>query len=228
MYSSLDPFKKAEKTAKLELLIRNLCELHKKGKIDINPDIKELLQAESTKHRAHGHSSLLTAKLHQAAKQLCENNDIVIRRVDKSDLFVILNHLEYIDKVDSLLQGPSKFLHVKMNPREEIRKKVTQSIDNANASRDGVKFSPLQGHYEPGNFYGNGKTHKPGHKLRHIISQIPTPTYQLAKQLNDPITPFIPTIHALRSTDEFVDILRNTNPQGILASLDIESLWTLP
>ncbi|XP_076042094.1 uncharacterized protein LOC143025994 [Oratosquilla oratoria] len=219
-------FKKEEKTAELELLYRNLCELHKKGKIDMNPDIKELLQAESTKHRAHGRSSLLTAELRQAAKELRENNDIVIRRADKSDLFVILNRSEYIDKVDSILQDPSKFLRVKKNPIDEIRKKVTKLIDNANADKDGVKFSPLQGHYEPGYFYGNVKTHKPGHKLRPIISQIPTPTYQLAKQLNDLITPYIPTVHALRSTDEFADLLRNTNPQGILASLDVESLFS--
>ncbi|XP_076041901.1 uncharacterized protein LOC143025777 [Oratosquilla oratoria] len=161
-----------------------------------------------------------------AAKELRENNDIVIRRADKSDLFVILNRSEYIDKVDSILQDPSKFLRVKKNPIDEIRKKVTKLIDNANADKDGVKFSPLQGHYEPGYFYGNVKTHKPGHKLRPIISQIPTPTYQLAKQLNDLITPYIPTVHALRSTDEFVDLLRNTNPQGILASLDVESLFS--
>ncbi|XP_076030436.1 uncharacterized protein LOC143018739 [Oratosquilla oratoria] len=164
-----------EKTAELELLYRNLCELHKKGKIDMNPDIKELLQAESTKHRAHGRSSLLTAELRQAAKELRENNDIVIRRADKSDLFVILNRSEYIDKVDSILQDPSKFLRLKKNPIDEILKKVTKLIDNANADRDGVKFS-----------------------LCKVIMNL----------------------------DEFVDLLRNTNPQGILASLDVESLFT--
>ncbi|XP_076039423.1 uncharacterized protein LOC143024499 [Oratosquilla oratoria] len=147
-------------------------------------------------------------------------------RADKSDLFVILNRSEYIDKVDSLLEDPSKFLRVKKNPIDEIRKKVTKLIDNANASRDGAKFSPLQGHYKLGYFYGNVKTNKPGHNLRPIISQIPTPTYQLAKQLNELITPYILTIHALRSTYEFVDLLRKTNPQGILSSLDVESLFT--
>ncbi|XP_076029364.1 uncharacterized protein LOC143018124 [Oratosquilla oratoria] len=218
--------KKTKKTAELELLYRNLCELHKKCKIDINPGVKELLQAESTKHRADGRSSLLTAELRKAVKQLRENNDIVIRRAEKSDLFDILNRSEYIDKVVSLLQDPSKFLRVKKNRIEEIQKKFTKSIENANASRDSLKFSPLQGHYEPGYFYGNVKTHKPEHKLRPIISQIPTLTYQVAKQLNGLITPYIPTIHALRSTDEFVDLLRNSNPQGILASLYVESLFT--
>ncbi|XP_076045754.1 uncharacterized protein LOC143027995 [Oratosquilla oratoria] len=219
-------FRKIEKTAELELLYRNLCELHKDGKINMNPDVKEQLQAESTKHRGVGGGSLLTAELRQAAKELRENKDIVIRRADKSDLFVILNRSDYFDKVDSLLQDSSKFLQIRRNPVDRIRKKVTDLINNANAVIDGVKFHNLQGHYEPGYFYGNVKTHKPGCKLRPIISQIPTPTYQLAKQLNDLITPYIPTLHSLRSTDEFVDILRNTALQGKLASLDVESLFS--
>ncbi|XP_076032005.1 uncharacterized protein LOC143019913 [Oratosquilla oratoria] len=192
----------------------------------MNPDVKEQLQAESTKHRGVGGGSLLTAELRQAAKELRENKDIVIRRADKSDLFVILNRSDYFDKVDSLLQDSSKFLQIRRNPVDRIRKKVTDLINNANAVIDGVKFHNLQGHYEPGYFYGNVKTHKPGCKLRPIISQIPTPTYQLAKQLNDLITPYIPTLHSLRSTYEFVDILRNTAPQGMLASLDVESLFS--
>ncbi|XP_076052765.1 uncharacterized protein LOC143032182 [Oratosquilla oratoria] len=182
--------------------------------------------AESTKHRSFGSGSLLTAELRQAAKELRENKDIVIRRADKTDLFVILNRSDYIDKVESLLQDSSKFLRVNRNPVDDIRKKVTKLINIANAVVDGVKFQNLHGHYEPGYLYGNVKTHKPGHKLRPIISQIPTPTYHLAKQLNDLITPYIPTTHALRSTDEFIDILRNTTPQGILASLDVESLFS--
>ncbi|XP_076045746.1 uncharacterized protein LOC143027986 [Oratosquilla oratoria] len=200
-------FRKIEKTAELELLYRNLCELHKDGKINMNPDVKEQLQAESTKHRGVGGGSLLTAELRQAAKELRENKDIVIRRADKSDLFVILNRSDYFDKVDSLLQDSSKFLQIRRNPVDRIRKKVTDLINNANAVIDGVKFHNLQGHYEPGYFYD-------------------TPTYQLAKQLNDLITPYIPTLHTLRSTDEFVDILRNTAPQGMLASLDVESLFS--
>ncbi|XP_076036939.1 uncharacterized protein LOC143022555 [Oratosquilla oratoria] len=183
----------------------------------MNPDVKELLQAESTKHRGYGKSSLLTAELRLAAKELRENKDIVIRRADKSDLFVILNRSDYIEKVESILQDTSKFVRVNRNPIDDIRKRVTKLIDFSNALIDGVKFAQRQGHYEPGYFYGNVKTHKPGHKLRPIISQIPTPTYHLAKQLNELITPYIPTFHTLRSTDKFVEFLRNSNPQGILA-----------
>ncbi|XP_076065026.1 uncharacterized protein LOC143039059 [Oratosquilla oratoria] len=218
--------KKAEKIADLELLYKNLCEFHQKGKINMKPIFIELLQAESTKRRGYGKSSLLTAELRLAAKELRENKDIVIRRADKSDLFVILNRSDYIEKVESILQDTSKFVRVNRNPIDNIRKRVTKLIAASNALIDGVKFAPLQGHYEPGYFYGNVKTLKPGHKLRPIISQIPTPTYHLAKQLNELITPYIPTFHTLLSMDEFVEFLKNSNPQGTLASLDVESLYT--
>ena len=208
------------------MLYRNLCDLHKSGKIVLNSDLKEQLQAESTKQRAFGRGSLLTPALSRAAKELRDNRDIVIRRADKSEIFVILNRSDYLDKVNSLLNDSSKFQRIQRNPIDHLRKKVSKLIDNANAVAGGMKFSQLHGHYEPGYFYGNIKTHKPGHKLRPIISQIPTPTYQLAKQLNTLISPYLPNKYALRSTDEFIELIKNKTPQGFLASLDAESLFT--
>ncbi|KAF2351900.1 hypothetical protein FHG87_017344, partial [Trinorchestia longiramus] len=59
-----------------------------------------------------------------------------------------------------------------------------------------------------------------------IISQIPTPTYEVAKQLNRIISPYLPAKYQINSTDEFLQIIRVTRPQGIIASLDVESLFT--
>ena len=40
------------------------------------------------------------------------------------------------------------------------------------------------------------------------------------------ITPYLPAKYQLNSTDDFLQILRATTPHGILASLDVESLFT--
>ena len=72
----------------------------------------------------------------------------------------------------------------------------------------------------------NVKIHKPNNPLRPIISQTPTPCYKLAKRLNELLKPFIPAKYSLSSVDEFIDILRTTNPTGQLASIDVESLFT--
>ena len=74
--------------------------------------------------------------------------------------------------------------------------------------------------------YGNVKNHKPNNPLCPIISQVTTPTYHLAKQLNKIITPYLPAEYMLKSTDEFIDILQTTKPDGLIASLDVESLFT--
>ena len=70
------------------------------------------------------------------------------------------------------------------------------------------------------------KTHKAGNPLRPIISQIPTPTYRLAKKLNQLLTPFVPAEFSLRSPTQFIDILENKSSNGLIASLDVESLFT--
>ena len=70
------------------------------------------------------------------------------------------------------------------------------------------------------------KTNKPGNPLRPIIPQIPTPTYKLAKHLNEIITPYIPTTYSLKSTGEFIDLLRASKPSKLMASLDVTSLFT--
>ena len=70
------------------------------------------------------------------------------------------------------------------------------------------------------------KTHKTGKPLRPIISQVNTPTYKLAKRLNTLLKPYIPAQHCIDSVDEFIDILRTKNPEGELASIDVESLFS--
>ncbi|XP_076041904.1 uncharacterized protein LOC143025781 [Oratosquilla oratoria] len=74
--------------------------------------------------------------------------------------------------------------------------------------------------------YGNVKTHKPGNKLRPIISQIPSPTYNIAKQLCAILTPYVPATYSLNSATDFLDILKANSANGIIASLDVEKLFT--
>ena len=53
-----------------------------------------------------------------------------------------------------------------------------------------------------------------------------SPTYQLAKTLNQIVTPYLPNKYSLKSTDDFLDLLNSIQCKGILASLDVESLFT--
>ena len=90
---------------------------------------------------------------------------------------------------------------------------------------DDVHFKKATGHYSPGYIYGNVKTHKPGNPIRPIISQVPTPTYAVSKQFDDIMKPYLPTEYIIKSRDEFIDIVKTIQTNGVLASLDVESLF---
>ena len=166
----------------------------------------------------------------QAAKSLRENNDIVIRRADKSNVFVILDRNEYRRKINVILSDGSKFLNVSKNPCDKLQKKVNGLIDEANtySTSQGKPnlFKKVIGDYSPGYVYGNVKTHKDGNKLRPIISQFTTPTYEISKKVDSLIKKYLPQGRMLKSSAEFVSLLSDQTSQGNIYSLDVESLFT--
>ena len=105
----------------------------------------------------------------------------MITRPDKGKGVVIVAKEEYINKMKEILSDRSKFKQIKSNPVDTLKKKANKLIDRLNAVMGDIKLPKIIGDYKPGYIYGNVKTHKPGNPLRPIISQIPTPTYNLAK-----------------------------------------------
>ena len=133
---------------------------------------------------------------------------------------------EYLQKLDQILGDENKFKKITRDPTEPLKKKINDLVDKVNAVYDHTKLPKLFGDYRLGYCYGNVKTHKPGNKLRPIISQIPTPTYQIAKKLNEILTPYTPIAYSVNSPTSFLDLLANDNSMGPIASLDVESLFT--
>ena len=219
-------FDETDKKAELEMLYESILNLNKQGKITINPSLHEQLQAEGTKHRSRKPSQLLPPHLRQAVQELKTTPGLIIKRADKSNIYVLMDEEEYLEKINHILQDPSKFQPISRNPINQLKSEVNKLITKANAASGQLHFSTIIGDFLPGYMYGNVKTHKPNHPLRPIISQVPTPTYKIAKQLNEIISPFIPSKYSLKSTDEFLDILRTTKASGLLASLDAESLFS--
>ncbi|XP_076069748.1 uncharacterized protein LOC143041624 [Oratosquilla oratoria] len=144
-----------------------------------------------------------------AAKQLKKDPDITIRKADKTAAYVLMNTSEYLDKMDTILSDETKFKKISKDPTESLKKKLNKLITINNDANTSIKFNKLSGVYRMGYCYGNMKTHKPGNKLRPIITQISTPTYGIAKQLCTILTPYIPAASSLHSATDFLDILKN-------------------
>ncbi|XP_076043851.1 uncharacterized protein LOC143026947 [Oratosquilla oratoria] len=220
-------YNQINKKVEIAALFEDICKLEKEGKISVNQDLQEQLQSESTKSRhQHNTTPLLSPRLKEAARQLRENEKIIIRKADKSSCYVILDKSVYIEKCRDILQDHSKFKLISRNPTENLKKKLNNLITGVNAEIGGTKFSKLVGDFQPGYFYGNVKTHKENNPLRPIISQISTPSYQVAKILHNIISPYIPTTYSLRSTEEFIDLLNTNQTKGPIASLDAQNLFT--
>ena len=214
------------KKAELELLYQDVISLRDQRKINVNPDIKEQLMSESTKNRSRPGRRSLSPRLLRAAKELKDDPNIQIRKADKSNTYVLLDKSEYLSKMDDILADDSKFTPISRNPIDELKRSANNLIEAANKATGANTFSRIVGEFQPGYMYGNVKTHKLGNPLRPIISQIPLPTYNLAKQLNSILISYVPDTYSLKSPSEFVDLIRTRKPNGMLASLDVSNLFT--
>ena len=218
--------KDMDKRIEIESLLESIFSLEDKGAVTTTDELQPLLLAEALQDRGNYRSRILNPRLRKAAKDLRQNNDVVIRRADKTAAFVLISKEEYLSKLDNILQDPLKFQRVRRNPIEDIKREVNSIIDGVNALNGAIHLPRICGDYDVGYIYGNVKTHKPGNPLRPIISQCPTPTYQLAKALNKILTPYIPDEYCLKSSTEFLQAIAAAPSEGVMASLDVESLFT--
>ncbi|XP_076037678.1 uncharacterized protein LOC143023084 [Oratosquilla oratoria] len=102
-----------------------------------------------------------------------------------------------------ILSDPTKFSRLMKDSTEALNKRISSLVTCANKLQQEMKFPKNIGDYKPGHCYGSVKTHKSGNPLR-PISQRTSPTYRI----------------------EFIDILRTTETDEDIASLDAESLFT--
>ena len=209
----------------LETLYSNLTTTNNNNLIHFHTNLKDLW-AEVVKQRDYTHSAIIPKHLKIATSALKNHPDISVRRADKSNMFVILDRLTYKNKLESIIHDTSKFTKMNHNPKTELKITVNKTIYKIN-KRNKEKTLPLIIlKFNPVYLYGTVKTHKLNYPLRPIISQTPTLVYNTAKQLNGITTPYIPAKYSINSTDEFVQVLHETQPIGILAFLYVESLFT--
>ena len=80
----------------------------------------------------------------------------------------------------------------------------------------------------PGKLYNTVKVHNSNFPLRPIVLMVNTPEYTLANFLNNMIELYSPQTRMLKSTDYFVEELKEFNPsnQNTMVSFEVVSLFT--
>ena len=191
-YHYEEKFDQKKKRLEIEILLDSIMSLQKKGEVTTSDSLKPLLLAESLTNRRRNCGSIMNKELRNAAKTLKQAEGITIRRADKTASLVLINTEEYHNKLDEILGDATKFKRIKKNPVDNIKRKANNIIEKVNACSNSIHLPLIHGDYEPGYIYGNVKTHKQGNPLKPIISQIPLPTYALAKALNNILSPYVP------------------------------------
>ena len=123
-------------------------------------------------------------------REFVNNPDATIRNADKSNVFVVMDTCYYESKINDFLSDTTKFIKIDKNPTLDLKRKLNKHISIINAVIDGAKLNKLIGHFEPAYIYGNPKIHKKiiNPPMLPIVSQIGTPTTQVAAQINDIMT----------------------------------------
>ena len=79
---------------------------------------------------------------------------------------------------------------------------MNKHISTCNAIIDGTKLNKLIGHFEPGDIYASPIIQKRiiNPPMRPTVSQIGTPTAQIAAEINDIIVKYMPIKYMVKST----------------------------
>jgi hypothetical protein len=161
----------------------------------------------------------------RALRSLRTNADLTVIHADKGNATVVLNTMDYNEKISALLRAPT-YRRLAKDPTNAVERKTNLLLRKSSFSEVIQKLWP-QG-CRPPRLYGLPKIHKNGVPLRSIVSTIGAPTYRLAQplavclELGD-------SPHHVRNSMDFIDTIRTlrTGPRDILVSFHIVSVFTM-
>ena len=175
----------------------------------------------------------------QALKKLKSNRDIIIHKSDKGNSVVIVDRDDYLKRLSDMVADESKFekINVKENKDYNFMIKEKSVVDalltdllKKKSIDDNLRSKLSPDGPKPARLYGLPKIHKPTvdglPKYRPIISQIGSATYKIAKYLLPFLEPLTSNEYTVRDTFHFVSMLNNKDHHLIMASLDVDSLFT--
>ena len=163
---------------------------------------------------------------------LKDNDDIIVTKADKGQTTVILNKIDYIEKMEALLNDESTYRRINKNPVKKLTSKMHSLIKSwlDNKLIDVTTYNYLN--ITNGNLprcYGLPKIHKVDFPLRIIVSSLSSPLYNLSNYIHNIL------ISSIKKPRSFIkdgwSLAKNVKSIGInddllLISLDVTSLFT--
>ncbi|XP_075980176.1 uncharacterized protein LOC142979382 isoform X1 [Anticarsia gemmatalis] len=176
-------------------------------------------------------ASNTTAEERQALKLIRDNRDILVLKADKGNATVVMNTTDYQQKVRDLLCDNKVYKPVSYNPTTRVTRRIRTLIqDNKDLfTEDEYERLYKPKSHQPPKLYGLPKIHKSNVPLRPIVSQIASPTYDLAKYVASVLQPLVGnTPSFVKDSRHFVQIIKDLRLESgdVMVSFDVESLFT--
>ncbi|XP_049868146.1 uncharacterized protein LOC126368293 [Pectinophora gossypiella] len=166
-----------------------------------------------------------------ALREVRADEDILVLKADKGNATVILDVNEYDEKIRALLADDTTYKQVNYNPTARVANRTKRLLQECKPILPDDVYQCLSRPKttQPPRLYGLPKVHKTGVPLRPIVSQINTPTYDLAKHVARVLQNLVGhTSSFVRDSRQFVDFLSrmNVEKEEVMVSFDVESLFT--
>ena len=174
-----------------------------------------------------------------AIRELRSNVDLVITRPDKGSGIVLLDRVDYVDRMMDILKDETKFEcmgRCEDADRTELNEKALQAflyrkMKDKKISEEVYQRVRPSGSTRP-RMYGLPKTHKPEPiPLRPVLSMIGSAHHELARWLAELLKPVVErySSHTVKDSFSFCDVLRqqrNLGDTAFMCSFDVRSLFT--
>ena len=166
-----------------------------------------------------------------ALKSLRNNKDILILRADKGNATVVINTVDYNDKIGTLLDDTTVYKAVSYNPTARVTRRIRALIKDHQDlfTEDEYCWLYKPKIIQPPKLYGLPKVHKNNVPLRPIVSQINSPTYDLARYVASVLQPLVgKTPSYVKDSRHFLNTIRSIQLEQneIMVSFDVQSLFT--
>ena len=202
----------------------------------LNPQITQfcnILKSKIIKLHNNKYKPNLTPKEILALKELRSNSNMVIKKGDKGAGIVILNTVDYINKINIQLQDSNTYTTLTEDTSSIIKKgadKLLLLLYNRNYINKKQYNNLTSITYQCPIFYGVPKIHKTNCPLRPIVSQTLGPCRSLHTLIDKYLTfPEAQIPYLLKDTTSFLQLIENhksINNNSILVTLDVVSLYT--
>jgi hypothetical protein len=157
--------------------------------------------------------------------------NIHITRADKSKVIVIMDKVDYCNRMEGLLDDANTYQLLNSNPLERVNASYNKSIreifDGNNEYKAHFKTIGKALPY----LYGTAKIHKPGDKMRPIIGTTGSASYKLSKFMAHMLQSLVGTISTshIENSSQFIKKLNNVHVEYEnyrMISFDVVSLFT--